>query len=281
MSLSVLTELAAVEIKKKKWWDLLDFIEVWHYHELLYFLTWRDIKIKYKQTVFGIAWAILQPFLTMVVFSIFFGRFTKVPSDGIPYPVFVYIGLLPWSFVSSALSRSGNSLIASSNLITKVYFPRVIIPLSASISVLIDFFFASTILVGMMFFYNFIPDIYGIIMVPVLILLTLIVAVGSGLWLSALSVEYRDFQYVIPFLVQIWMFTTPVIYPLTIFPDKYRWILSLNPMGGIIDAFRASILGHQPMNWNLLIISSGIGLLIFFTGLIYFRKAEHSFADVI
>lgn len=255
--------------------------DLWQYRELFVFLAWRDVKVKYKQTALGAAWAILQPFLTMIVFSVLFGTLVKVPSDGIPYPIFVYAGLLPWTYFSSALSSSGNSLIASSNLITKVYFPRIIIPSSASLSGLLDFFIAFIILIGMMFFYQFTPSALGILMIPVLIFLTFLVAVGCGLWLSALNVEYRDFQYVIPFLVQIWMFLTPVIYPVTLFPEKYRWMLSLNPMAGIIEAFRAATLGHQAINWNLLVISSGIGISIFFSGLFYFRKVERSFADVI
>lgn len=268
-------------IKYKKGWIPVDFKELWAFRELLYFLAWRDIKVKYKQTALGAAWAILQPFLTMVVFSMLFGKLAKVPSDGIPYPIFVYAGLLPWNYFSSALSSSGNSLVASSNLITKVYFPRLIIPASASLSGLLDFFIAFIILIGMMFFYHFTPSASGILMIPVLIFLTFLVAVGCGLWLSALNVEYRDFQYVIPFLVQIWMFATPVIYPVTLLPQKYQWLLALNPMGGVIEAFRAAALGHQPVNWNLLFISSGIGILIFVSGLLYFRRVERLFADVI
>ena len=270
-----------IVIRPRKGWIPVNLRELWQFRDLLYFLSWRDIKVKYKQTALGAAWAILQPFLTMVVFSILFGKLAKMPSEGIPYPVFVYAGLLPWNYFSSALSSSGNSLVASSNLITKVYFPRLIIPASASLSALLDFFIASVILIVMMFFYHFTPDALGVVLIPFLIFLTFAVAVGCGLWLSALNVEYRDFQYVIPFLVQIWMFVTPVIYPVTLFPEKYRWILSLNPMGGVIEAFRAATLGHQPINWNSLIISSVIGFMIFFTGMLYFRKVERSFADVI
>lgn len=276
-----MTQNQEIVIKPQKGWIPINLKELWQFRDLLYFLSWRDIKVKYKQTILGVAWAILQPFFTMIVFSILFGKLAKVPSEGIPYPIFVYAGLLPWNYFSSALSSSGNSLVASSNLITKVYFPRLIIPASASLSALLDFFIASIILVGMMFFYHFTPNALGLIMIPVLVFMTFIVAVGCGLWLSALNVEYRDFQYVIPFLVQIWMFVTPVIYPVTLFPEKYRWLLSLNPMGGIIGAFRTATLGHQPINWDLLFISSGVGFLIFFTGLLYFRKVERSFADVI
>jgi len=274
-------ETHEIIIKPQKGWIPVNLRELWQFRDLLYFLSWRDIKVKYKQTALGAAWAVLQPFITMIVFSLLFGKLAKIPSDGIPYPIFVYAGLLPWNYFSTALGSSGNSLVASSNLITKVYFPRLIIPASASLSALLDFFIASIILIGMMFFYHFTPDALGIVLIPFLIFLTFTVAVGCGLWLSALNVEYRDFQYVIPFLIQIWMFATPVIYPATLFPERYRWILTLNPMGGIIEAFRAATLGHQQINWNSLIISSVIGFMIFFTGMLYFRKVERSFADVI
>ncbi|OGW33220.1 MAG: phosphate ABC transporter permease [Nitrospirae bacterium GWC2_42_7] len=270
-----------IVIKPQKGWIPVNFRELWAYRELLFFLSWRDIKVKYKQTTLGVAWAILQPFLTMIVFSVLFGTFAKMPSDGIPYPIFVYAGLLPWNYFSSSLSSSGNSLVASSNLITKVYFPRLIIPASAALSSLLDFLIASVILIGMMFFYNYSPNLSGIFLIPSLVLLTFMIAVGCGLWLSALNVEYRDFQYVIPFLVQIWMFVTPVIYPVTLVPQKYQWLLALNPMGGIIEAFRSATLGHQPVNWYLLGISAGVAITIFASGLLYFRKVERSFADVI
>ncbi len=270
-----------IVIKPKKGLIPLNLSEIWHFRELLYFLAWRDIKVKYKQTALGAAWAILQPFLTMIVFLILFGKLAKIPSDGIPYPIFVYAGILLWNYFSSALNSAGNSLVASSNLITKVYFPRLIIPASASLSALLDFLIASIILIGLMFFYHFTPGIIGIVIIPIIIFLTFMVAMGCGLWLSALNVEYRDFQYVIPFLIQIWMFVTPVIYPVTFLPDKYRWILSFNPMSGIIEAFRASIFRHQEINWSLLIISLAVAVVIFVTGMLYFRKVERSFADII
>ena len=270
-----------IVIKRQKGWIPINFSELWAFRDLLYLLAWRDIKVKYKQAALGILWAVLQPLLTMIVFTVLFGRLAKVPSDGIPYAIFVYTGLLPWNYFSGALSSSGNSLIANSNLISKVYFPRLIIPASASLAGLLDFFISSIILIGMMFYYHFTPHLFGIILIPVLLFLIFTVAIGCGLWLSALNVEYRDFQYVIPFLIQLWMFATPVIYPVTMIPQKYRWILSLNPMGGIIEAFRASVLGHQPVNWSLLAISSVIAALIFITGLLYFRRVERSFADVI
>lgn len=270
-----------IVIKRQKGWIPINFSELWAFRDLLYLLAWRDIKVKYKQAALGILWAVLQPLLTMVVFSVLFGRLAKMPSDGIPYTIFVYTGLLPWNYFSGALSSSGNSLIANSNLISKVYFPRLIIPASASLAGLLDFFISSIILIGMMVYYHFTPHGFGIILIPVLLFLIFTVAIGCGLWLSALNVEYRDFQYVIPFLIQLWMFATPVIYPVTLIPQQYRWILSLNPMGGIIEAFRASVLGHQPVNWSLLAISSIIAGLVFITGLLFFRRVERSFADVI
>ena len=270
-----------IVIRRQKGWIPINFGELWAFRDLLYLLALRDIRVKYKQAALGVLWAVLQPLLTMAVFSLLFGRLAKMPSDGIPYTIFVFTGLLPWNYFSGALSSSGNSLIASSNLISKVYFPRLIIPASASLAGLLDFLISSIILIGMMFFYHFTPSAIGIILIPILLFLIFIVAVGCGLWLSALNVEYRDFQYIIPFLIQLWMFVTPVIYPVTMIPPKYRWILALNPMGGIIEAFRASVLGHQPVNWSLLAISSVIAALVFISGLLYFRKVERSFADVI
>ncbi|MDA8106804.1 MAG: ABC transporter permease [Nitrospiraceae bacterium] len=268
-------------IRKQRGWIPINFREIWAYRDLLYFLAWRDIKVKYKQTGLGIAWAILQPLFTMVVFSILFGTLAKVPSDGIPYPIFVYAGLLPWNYFSSTMGSASNSLVASSNLISKVYFPRLIIPASSALAVLLDFLIASVILGGMMIYYNFTPSLTGIILLPALVGLIFIIAVGSGLWLSALNVEYRDFQYVIPFLIQIWLFATPVIYPATMVPEQYRIFLALNPMGGIIEAFRAALLGGTVIRWEQLCISSAVAFLLFFSGLFYFRSVEKSFADVI
>lgn len=267
-------------IEPKKGWIPLDLKEIWTYRELLYFLTKRDIKVRYKQTVLGGLWAIIQPLFTMVVFTVFFGRLAKVPSDGIPYPIFVYVGLLPWTYFANALSASGNSLVGSANLITKVYFPRLIIPTSASLAGLLDFFIAMLVLTVMMIYYKFVPNI-GILLFPFLVGLTFLCAVGVGLWLSALNVEYRDIRYVIPFLIQLWMFVSPVIYPVSIVKEEYRWLLALNPMGGVIEAYRSSILGHMPINWFLLLLSTVIILTLFSSGLYYFRRMERSFADVV
>jgi lipopolysaccharide transport system permease protein len=216
----------------------------------------------------------------MIVFTLFFGKLAKVPSDGIPYPVFVYAGLLPWTYFANALSSSGNSLVGSANLITKVYFPRLIIPAAASLAGLVDFFIAMSILGVMMIYYQFMPGI-GILLFPVLVGLTFLCAVGVGLWLSALNVQYRDIRYAIPFVIQLWMFVSPVIYPISMVGEKYQWLLALNPMGGVISAFRASLLGHQPIDWSLLIISAVIIVILFFSGIFYFKRMEKTFADVV
>ncbi len=267
-------------IEAKKGWVPIDLREIWKYRELFYFLTKRDIKVRYKQTVLGGIWAIIQPSFTMVVFTLFFGKLAKVPSDGIPYPIFVYAGLLPWTYFANALSSSGNSLVGSANLITKVYFPRLIIPASASLAGLVDFFIAMSILGVLMIYYQFMPGI-GIALLPFLVGLTFLCAVGVGLWLSALNVQYRDIRYAIPFLIQLWMFVSPVIYPVSLVGEKYQWLLALNPMGGVINAFRASLLDHQPIDWFLLSISSAIIFFMFLSGMYYFRKMEKTFADVV
>lgn len=267
-------------IEPQKGWNPIDLKEIWKYRELLYFLTKRDIKVRYKQTVLGGLWAIIQPFFTMIVFTLFFGRLAKVPSDGIPYPIFVYAGLLPWTYFANALSASGNSLVGSQNLISKVYFPRLIIPASASLTGLLDLFIAMLLLGGLMIYYQFLPGI-GILIFPVLVGLTFLCAVGVGLWLSALNVEYRDIRYAIPFLIQLWMFVSPVIYPVSMVSEKYQWLMALNPMGGIIKAYRASLLGHMTIDWFLLSISTVMVIVLFVSGIYYFRRMEKTFADVI
>ncbi|MBN1104246.1 MAG: ABC transporter permease [Deltaproteobacteria bacterium] len=267
-------------IEPKKGWTPIDLKELWTFRELLYFLTKRDIKVRYRQTVLGGLWAIIQPLFTMVVFTLFFGRLAKMPSEGIPYPIFVYAGLLPWTYFANAVTGSGNSLVGSSNLITKVYFPRLIVPASAALAGLLDFFIALFVLFGLMVYYQFIPG-PAILLFPMLVGLTFLCAVGVGLWLSALNVQYRDIRYVIPFLIQLWMFVSPVIYPVGMVKEGYQWLLALNPMGGVIHAYRASLLAHQPVDWSLLGISSAIIVLLFLGGLYYFRRMERVFADVI
>jgi len=267
-------------IEPKKGWIPFDLKEIWKYRELFYFLTKRDIKVRYKQTVLGGLWAIIQPVFTMIVFTLFFGRLAKVPSDGIPYPIFVYAGLLPWTYFANALTASGNSLVGSANLITKVYFPRLIIPASASLAGLLDYFIAMLVLGVMMIYYQFLPGL-EIALFPFLVVLTFLCAVGVGLWLSALNVEYRDIRYAIPFLIQIWMFVSPVIYPVSMVNEKYQWLLSLNPMGGVIAAYRASLLGHMPIDWHMLGISTTIIFFLLISGTYYFRRMEKTFADVV
>jgi lipopolysaccharide transport system permease protein len=267
-------------IEPKTGWVPVDFREIWNYRELLYFLTKRDIKVRYKQTVLGGLWAVIQPAFTMLVFTLFFGRLAKMPSDGLPYPIFVYAGLLPWTYFANALSASGNSLVGSANLITKVYFPRIVVPASAALAGLLDFFIALFVLAALMIWYQFLPG-PSILLFPFLVALTFLCAVGVGLWLSALNVQYRDIRYAIPFLIQVWMFISPVIYPVSLVHGNYQWLLALNPMGGVIHAYRASLLGHQPVDWGLLALSTLIILALFLGGLYYFRRMEKVFADVV
>ena len=267
-------------IEPKTGWVPVDFREIWNYRELLYFLTKRDIKVRYKQTVLGGLWAVIQPAFTMLVFTLFFGRLAKMPSDGLPYPIFVYAGLLPWTYFANAVSASGNSLVGSSNLITKVYFPRIVVPASAALAGLLDFFIALFVLAALMIWYQVLPG-PGIFLFPFLVALTFLCAVGVGLWLSALNVQYRDIRYAIPFLVQVWMFVSPVIYPVSLVHGNYQWLLALNPMGGVIHAYRASLLGHQPIDWGLLGLSTLIIMALFLGGLYYFRRMEKVFADVV
>jgi lipopolysaccharide transport system permease protein len=258
----------------------VNFRELWQFRELLYFLAWRDVKVRYKQTAIGIIWAVLQPVLTMMVFTVLFGRFAKMPSDGVPYPIFVYIGLLPWQYFALVLGQSTNSVVSGSQMITKIYFPRLIMPASTAIAALLDLFIASVILGGMMVYYGVGVSV-GTLLVPALVLLTMVNAVGFGLWFSAMNVRYRDVQYAIPFVIQIWMFITPVIYPSSMVGEKYTWLLALNPMGGVIEAFRPAVLGHMAIPWVELGISALVGFAVFVGGIFYFRRVERYFADVI
>ena len=267
-------------IKAKKPLSWADFKELWSSQELLYFFTWRDLKIRYKQTALGVLWALFQPFITMVVFTIFFGTFGKIPSDNIPYPVFVFSGLLLWQLFSATLLQASNSLVNQQNLLTKVYFPRLILPISSLFSNLVDFAIASLILVGLMVYYNFIPNLVGLLLVPLLVLITCVFSTGLGLFLASLNVKYRDVKYILPFFVQLLMFVTPVIYPPSIL-GQYSWVLAVNPMTGFIKAMRAALFGGQPLNWFLLFLSGITSLVILILGLIYFKKTEKYFADLI
>lgn len=269
-----------VRIRPSKSSVAVDLRDLWAYRELLYFLTWRDLKVRYKQTALGIAWAIIQPFFTMVIFTLFFGRLAGVPSDGVPYPVFVYAGLLVWTFFANAVSGSGNSLVSNANLLTKVYFPRMIIPGAAVGAGLVDFAVAFVILVGMMIYYGVSPN-WSVMLLPLLALLTTLLALGVGMWMSALNVKYRDIRYALPFLIQLWMFVSPLIYPASFVPQKYRWLLALNPLTGIIEGFRACLFGQKALDWTLLGISAATTLALLGYAAYTFRKMERNFADII
>lgn len=266
-------------IKPSRGWVALNLRDLWHYRELVYFLIWRDLKVRYKQTFLGVAWVIIQPLFMMLVFALFFGKLVGVPSDGIPYPVFAYAGLLPWTFFSNAVTNSGNSLVGNSSLITKVYFPRIIIPTAAVGAGLVDFAIAFVILVPLMIYYK-IEVSLTILMLPALVGLITLFALAIGVWMSALNVKYRDIRYALPFLIQLWMFVTPVIYPSSLVSAKWRWIFILNPMAGIIEGYRASLLGRR-FDWITLGISSIITLTLFAYSAYTFRRMEKSFADII
>jgi lipopolysaccharide transport system permease protein len=267
------------KIDPPRGWRALDLRELWAYRELWAVLTMRDIKVRYKQTVLGAAWAILQPFMTMVVFSVFFGHLAKMPSDGYPYPVFVYSALLPWTFFANAITSSSNSLVGSAHLISKVYFPRLIIPFSAVGAGMVDFAVASGILLAMMLFYGVGWSLH-LLMAPVVLLGVVFTALGVGTCLSALTVNYRDFRYVVPFMVQFWMFVTPVVYPASLVPMQWRWLIFLNPMSGLIEGFRAVFLG-KTFDFFGLAISAGVAMSLFFVGIAYFERVERRFADII
>jgi len=258
----------------------LNLSELWRYRELLYFFVWRDIKIRYKQTVIGAGWAIIQPFCTMVVFSLFFGMLAKIPSEGLPYPVFYYSALLPWTYFANALGQATHTMVENQRVITKVYFPRVILPVAAVVSGLVDFAIALIILIAMMLFYGIIPT-GAAILLPLLLLLGITTALAAGLWLSALNAIYRDVRYAVPFLIQFWMFASPVAYPSSLVPEKWRWLYGLNPMAGVIEGFRWSLTGQGQAPGQLMIASVVAVLLVLIGGLIYFQKMEGTVADVI
>ena len=254
--------------------------DLWHYRELLYFLAWRDFKVRYKQTVLGAAWAVIQPFFTMVVFSIFFGYLGKIPSDGIPYPVFTFCALLPWSLFAHALTDSSNSLVNNQGLITKVYFPRLIIPIAPLFVGLVDFAIAFLVLIGLMLFYGIVPGIAALA-TPLFILFALATALAVGMWLSALNVQYRDVRYTIPFLTQLWLFATPVAYPSSLLPEPWRSFYGLNPMAGVVEGFRWALLGRTAAPGPLIAVSSVAVLALLLSGLWYFTRMERTFADIV
>ena len=267
-------------VKPSKGWISLKLKELWEYRELLYFLTWRDIKVRYKQTVLGAAWAIIQPFFTMVVFSLFFGKLARMPSDGIPYPIFAYAALVPWTFFANGLNQSSNSLVGSANLIKKVYFPRLVVPISSVISGLLDFVLAFIVLLGMMLFYDIYPTM-NILWLPFLILLTFVSALGVGLWLSALNVHFRDVRYTVPFLTQFWLFASPIAYPSSLLSEPWRTLYGINPMVGVVEGFRWALLGTDTAPGPIIILSSIVALALLVGGAFYFRRMEKTFADVV
>lgn len=271
---------SVVVIEPTKGWAPLKLRDLWSYRELLYFLAWRDVKVRYKQTLLGAAWAILQPVLTMLVFTLLFGELAGIKSEGVPYPIFAYGGLLIWTFFSNAVTNSGNSLVGSSNLITKIYFPRMIIPAAAIGAGLVDFFLAFLIQIVLMFYYG-VRVTWAITMLPVLVIMATLLALGVGMWLSALNVKYRDIRYAIPFLIQLWMFGSPIIYPVSMLPAKWQWILELNPLTGIIQNVRIALFGNQPFQWKSLGISFVITILVLLYSAFSFRRMERHFADIV
>ncbi|HKB68161.1 MAG TPA: ABC transporter permease [Pyrinomonadaceae bacterium] len=274
-------ELPTLRIAPSKGWVPLKLKDLWEYRELLYFLVWRDIKVRYKQTALGATWAIIQPFFTMVVFSIFFGHLAKVPSDGIPYPLFSFAALVPWTFFANGLSQSSNSLVGSGTLITKVYFPRLIIPLASVFSGIVDFVLAFIVLLGMMVYYGLMPTTINVLWLPLFLLLALTTSLGVGLWLSALNVEYRDVRYIVPFITQFWMLATPIGYPSSLLQQPWRTLYGLNPMVGVAEGFRWALLGTNTAPGPIIAVSSAAAVLILVTGAFYFRRMEKTFADLV
>ncbi|HKS09217.1 MAG TPA: ABC transporter permease [Pyrinomonadaceae bacterium] len=268
-----------VVIQPTRSWKLVSFKDLWAYRELLFFLTWRDVKVRYKQTALGAAWAVLQPLFMMVIFTIFFGRLAGVDSAGIPYPLFALAGLVPWTFFANAITQSGNSLVGSSNLITKVYFPRLIVPAAAMLAGLVDFALAFVLFIAMMIYYA-VPPTSHVLMFPVLVLLTTLFALGVGTWFAALNVKYRDVRFALPFLIQIWLFVSSVILPSSALAPKYRWLLMLNPMSGIIEGYRSALFG-LPFDWPALGIATAITVIVLVYSIYSFARVERSFADII
>jgi len=267
-------------IRPSRGWISLNLRDLWEYRELLYFLTWRDVKVRYKQTVLGAAWAIIQPFFTMVVFSVFFGKLAKMPSDDIPYPIFSYAALVPWTFFANGLSQSSTSLVASANLIKKVYFPRLVVPISSVISGAVDFVLAFVVLLGMMLYFGIVPT-WNMIWLPLLLLLALVTSLGVGLWLTAMNVQFRDVRYAVPFLVQAWMFATPIAYPSSLLDEPWRTLYGINPMAGVVEGFRWALLGTETAPGPIVLVSALVAVGLLVSGAFYFRRMEKTFADVV
>lgn len=268
-----------VVIQPSKAWVALNLKQFWGYRELLYFLAWRDVKVRYKQTFLGVAWALIQPLFTMIIFSLIFGKLAGIPSDNIPYPLFAYAALLPWTFFSNAVITSGNSVVGSAHLITKVYFPRIIIPAAVIGASLLDFAISFVLLGLLMIFYQM-PLTWNILMLPPIVLLTTLLALGMGLWMAALNVKYRDIRFALPFLIQLWMFVSPIIYPASMLPPRWQQLLALNPLTGIIEGYRAALFG-QPFKWGALAVSTTMTIFLLVYSAYNFRRMEKTFADIV
>lgn len=267
-------------IEPTKGWVALKLGELWAYRELIYFFVWRDLKVRYKQTVLGALWAIIQPFLTMVIFTVFFGRLAEVPSDGVPYPLFSFAALVPWTFFANALTQASNSLVANANMLKKIYFPRPTIPIATVFAGVVDFLLAFVVLLGMMAFYRIVPTA-NVVFLPLFLLMALATSLGVGLWLSALNVQFRDVRYIVPFLTQAWLFATPIAYPSSLLPEHLQPFYALNPMVGVVEGFRWALLDTDTYPLSMVIISSFVALALLISGFIYFRRMERSFADIV
>lgn len=274
------TNLPVIRIEPSVGWVSLKLGELFQYRELIYFLIWRDIKVRYKQTVLGVAWAIVQPFFTMLVFSLFFGKLANVPSDGIPYPIFSYAALVPWTFFANGLTQASNSLVGSANLIKKVYFPRLAIPIATVLSGVVDFVLAFIVLVGMMAYFGFAPTI-NILWLPLLLLLALVTSLGVSLWLSAMNVEFRDVRYIVPFLTQFWLFATPIAYPSSLLQKPWQTLYGINPMVGVVEGFRWALLGTKTAPGAIVFVSALTAVALLIGGALYFRRMEKTFADIV
>ena len=277
--MSVSTEPILV-IQPSRAWFRLELAALWEYRELLYFLVWRDLRVRYKQTAIGATWALLQPLMTMMIFTVIFGHFARIPSDGLPYPIFAYTALLPWTYFASALNRSSTSVVAEAHLISKVYFPRALLPLAGTLSGIVDFALAFVLLLGLMTWYGISPT-WGLLVLPLFLLLALAMALAVGLWCSALNVRYRDVALTIPFLTQCWMYASPVAYPVSLVPENWRFLYSLNPMAGVVEGFRWALLGKQGPDFVVMAVSAVVVALLLVGGLVFFKHMERTFVDVV
>ena len=279
-TLTVPSRLPRTRREPSEGWALPKLRELWEYRELLFFFAWRDIKVRYRQTLMGVLWAIIQPFLTMVIFSLFFGRLANIPSDDVPYPLFSFAALVPWTFFANALTQASNSLVLSGNMLKKIYFPRLALPIATVLAGVVDFVLAFIVLLGIMLYYGLVPTV-NIIWLPFFALLALVTSIGVSLWLAAMNVQFRDVRYTIPFLTQAWLFVTPIAYPSSLLPERLRIAYGLNPMAGVVEGFRWALLGTDTAPGPMMIVSSVVALILLIGGAFYFRRMEQSFADVV